>query len=178
MNTNWSRKGLLLFQILVSFSLLKVTIDGLLSPWYFSSLNHTTINMEISICLNVPWWTENLNRVSCLMSSTSLKSSSAYTYDSFSLFVLPLSWCQCIVMNVNLRTIPLQQYFILFLPSYWNGSRFFVFTFLINWWQNTHKTLIRADTLTRNCRTFLKLWVYSFKITYHTWFIDIHWGVL
>ena len=36
LNNNWSPKGLLLFQILVSFSLLKVTFDGLLDtfpPW-------------------------------------------------------------------------------------------------------------------------------------------------
>ena len=33
LNNNWSLKGLLLFQILVSFSLLKVTFDGLLDTF-------------------------------------------------------------------------------------------------------------------------------------------------
>ena len=33
LNNNWSPKGLLLFQILVSFSLLKVTFDGLLDTF-------------------------------------------------------------------------------------------------------------------------------------------------
>ena len=33
LNKNWSPKGLLLFQILVSFSLLKVTFDGLLDTF-------------------------------------------------------------------------------------------------------------------------------------------------